>query len=197
MLIDTIPEPNIYTDFINKLKLEQEQPSYKKKADTLYETHHIIPLSHNGPDIEENTIDITFTEHKQAHRIIADLSGNIEDKQAADMMSGKKDEDLLRSQRQKAAYISHISQRKEGKGRFSSTFQSERGKLSAAAPSSISFSNEKAVALGRLSKKNKEFPFETRFTLSRKSVPVFCIQNCWSSKDILNVIARAEQVLTQ
>lgn len=58
----------------------------------IYHNHHIIPRHVGGTDDPSNLIRLTIPEHADAHRVLWEEHGRIEDKLAWLMLSGKTDE---------------------------------------------------------------------------------------------------------
>jgi hypothetical protein len=58
----------------------------------IYHQHHIVPKHAGGTDDPSNLIKLTIEEHAEAHRILWEQHGRIEDKLAWLMLAGKTDE---------------------------------------------------------------------------------------------------------
>lgn len=54
--------------------------------------HHIIPRHAGGTDDPSNLIELTIPEHAEAHRVLWEQHGRIQDKLAWLLLSGKKEE---------------------------------------------------------------------------------------------------------
>lgn len=63
----------LYSDLISQAKIRGLD---KTKLDYYTETHHIVPLCMNGPDIPDNKVLLSGREHYQAHKILALLHPN-------------------------------------------------------------------------------------------------------------------------
>jgi hypothetical protein len=61
-------------------------------SDIIYHNHHIIPRHAGGSDDPSNIVRLTVEEHAEAHRILYETYGRIEDKIAWKMLSGKTSE---------------------------------------------------------------------------------------------------------
>lgn len=58
----------------------------------IYHNHHIIPRHAGGTDDPSNIVRLTVEEHAEAHRILYETHGKIEDKIAWKCLSGKTSE---------------------------------------------------------------------------------------------------------
>lgn len=58
----------------------------------IYHNHHIIPRHAGGSDDPSNIVRLTVEEHAEAHRILYETYGRIEDRIAWKMLSGKTNE---------------------------------------------------------------------------------------------------------
>lgn len=58
----------------------------------IYHWHHIIPRHAGGTDDPSNLIRLTITEHAEAHRLLWEQHGRVQDKLAWLMLSGKTEE---------------------------------------------------------------------------------------------------------
>lgn len=56
---------------------------------TIYHKHHIIPRHMGGSDDPENLVSLTIEEHAEAHKVLYEQYGKIEDQIAYRMLSGQ------------------------------------------------------------------------------------------------------------
>lgn len=109
-------ENNIYVQFIN-----YHQKKVKKQTEQT-ELHHIIPLYSNGPNAKWNLIELSISEHQEAHQLLYFVYKNNEDLCALRFRQKN-----LQAYKDRAA-LSHNVQRLQKKGFFNSKTQSENGK---------------------------------------------------------------------
>jgi hypothetical protein len=56
---------------------------------TFYHKHHIVPRHMGGTDDPNNLVELTVEEHAEAHRVLFEQYGKVEDKIAWKMLSGQ------------------------------------------------------------------------------------------------------------
>lgn len=85
----TVTTTNPYNDYIQKIRERNEAPGFVKDPEQVYHRHHIIPRWCEGSDDESNLVLVTWGEHVEAHRILAEVTRRPQDQFAYLMMSGK------------------------------------------------------------------------------------------------------------
>ena len=186
--IADFPPNNIYAVFIESCR-------HLKISENEYcENHHIVPLSHNGPNIPDNLIRLTYSNHVEAHRLIFSVTGNLVDKYIYNMMSGQ----TLKSRRlfrQLGAYASHTKQiGKKGKI-FTQEFQREMANRSRMSEKAKKIRKITGSKLGRNRQNNRILKPHQKFVLTRNNLAVFCATRCNTGQDIAKLISFIDPVV--
>ena len=98
----------------------------------IYHNHHIIPKHMGGSDEPSNLIKLTIEEHAEAHKILYETYGKIEDLWAYQLLSNQITyKEGFKKILTKNAMDTHRKQKEKGTGLYNSKMQSEKGKLGA------------------------------------------------------------------
>lgn len=186
--IADFPPNNMYAVFIESCR-------HLKISENEYcENHHIIPLSHNGPNIPDNLIRLTYSNHVEAHRLIFEVTGNLVDEYIYNIMSGQtfKSRKLFR---QLGAYASHAKQIRKKKEIFSQEFQREMANRSRMSEKAKQIRRITGSKLGRNRQNNRILKPHQKFVLTRNNLAVFCATRCNTGQDIARLIAFIDPIV--
>ncbi len=177
-----------YFDFINVCRNEIIPK-------TVYsEIHHIIPLSHGGTNTPANLIRLTYDNHIKAHKLILEITENLNDSYIVNMMSGQTEE-TRKMFRQLGSYASHEKQ-KQLKGEiFTIQFQKEMSQRSLISEKAKQTRKKIGSNLGIKRQKNRIIKYHDRYLLTRNNMSVLCVTHCNTGQDIAKLIASIDPVV--
>jgi hypothetical protein len=158
--------------------------------------HHIIPKAwfrtRNAEELaymdsQENLIPLSVTDHVRAHELLYEIYKNPGDLAAVQMLKGDKVESR-RIWRRAGAYASHAAQKANGSTFYDSEFQREMAYRSLARPDALQIRSEGGTVGGRNRNKGRAIKKEDRYIFYYKNVEVFCILNCETGGDVLEIL---------
>lgn len=148
----------------------------------VYHVHHIVPRHAGGTDDPSNLVRLTVEEHAEAHRILYEEHGRIEDKLAWKFLSGKTSE----------AEELRIKLAVEGFKRFTQSpeFENFKSKLSNTMKGKI-HSEESNI---KRSKTIKQGIAEGKYRKPKKRDPQWYIDNINKNRDKLNEARKNSEI---
>jgi hypothetical protein len=104
---------------LSYVKQEEQNPEQ-----SLDERHHILPFHDGGPDLPWNMVQVSFTEHTQAHQLRYDCFQQPGDELSVRFLLGTESADVHRAR----ARLGHETMRREKIGFYNSDVARELGK---------------------------------------------------------------------
>lgn len=159
--------------------------------------HHIIPVYvfRNATDPEdlifkespENRIYLSLEDHLEAHRLLYEIYGNIEDYGATQVLAGQMSE-AARAWKQAGAYASHKVQRDAGRHFWNPDFQAEMGRRSLAKPDAKLVRSIGGRKGGITTKRGVAIQPHHRYTFSYEGNEVVSVLNCQTGQEVLEIL---------
>jgi len=195
----TLNRNNKYFQFIESCLHKQYGENIKKHM------HHIIPQyvfrGGSPEDLDfmnspENAILLSVEDHIQAHVLLFEVYGNLQDQGAALLLVGYEQESRAIWQKL-GAEASHKVQQAHGKTMWSDEFQKEMAKRSLAKPDASETRSKGGRIGGRRRNEGIAIKPHERYVFLYKEKPILCVLNCSTGGDVLAEIKKFESITGQ
>jgi hypothetical protein len=195
----TLNRNNKYFQFIESCLNKQYGENIKKHM------HHIIPqyVFRNGSpeDLDfmnspENAIELSLEDHIQAHVLLFEVYGNLQDKGAAYLLDNYEQESRAIWQIL-GAKASHKVQQAHGKNMWNNEFQKEMAKRSLAKPDALETRSKGGKIGGKKRNEGIAIKPHERYIFFYKKEPILCVLNCSTGGDVVAEIKKFESITGQ